>query len=215
MISFRSDVLVCFGGRHDSLAELEKQHPKIQFKRIRQTHSDIVTEASDLLPEADAHYTARANEALLIATADCMPILIYCRQTKRVAAVHAGWRGIENRISEKTLKQLIATGSTKKEFQIWVGPHILQNSFEIDLATLKRLQTAQNDLNATDYVFQRGEKFYVALNKILESQIKNIVATPTQIHFLDIDTKTNSDYYSYRREQMTKERNLSFICLLS
>ena len=215
MIIFQNDILVYFGDRRDSLTEILVQHPKLKFKKIRQTHSAIVVEASAVLNEADAHYTTSANEALLIATADCMPILIYCRQTHRVAAVHAGWRGIENRITEKTLQKLFETGSSKKDFQIWVGPHIQQNSFEIDLITLKRLQALQHNLQAERYITERNNKYYVALIKILESQIKNFTEKPTQIHSLDIDTKTNSDYYSYRREQMTKERNLSFICLLS
>ena len=215
MISYQNEVLVFFGDSLSSLESIQAAYPKLRIKKIRQTHSDLVIEASDSVLEADAHFTSEKNSALLIATADCMPIMVYCRQTRRVAAIHAGWRGIANRITEKTLQKLIATCSSKKTFQIWVGPHILQNSFEIDQAAYDLLLGAQTGLTENEFAYRLNSKYHVALKKILESQIENVAPGTTKLLFLDIDTKTNSDYYSYRRDQKTKERNLSFICLLN
>lgn len=215
MISYQNDVLVFFGNAHDSLSSIKAAYPGLRLKKIFQTHSDQVVEASDSVIEADAHYTSEINSALLIATADCMPIMVYCRQTRRVAAIHAGWRGIANRITEKMLLKLIDSGSSEKEFQIWVGPHILQNSFEIDQGAYDLLLSAQTGLAENQFAYQVNSKYYVDLKKILISQIENCAPGTTNIVFLDIDTKTNSDYYSYRRDHKTKERNLSFICLLN
>ncbi len=215
MISYQNEVLVFFGDARNTLESIQAAYPNLRLKKIRQTHSDLVVEASDSVIEADAHYTSEKNSALLIATADCMPIMIYCSQTRRVAAIHAGWRGIANRITEKTLEKLIATGSSKKEFQIWVGAHILQNSFEIDEEAYELLSNAQSGLAENEFVYKKNSKFHVALKKILESQIGRVAPGTAKLLFLDIDTKTNSDYYSYRRDQKTKERNLSFICLLN
>lgn len=214
MISFQNRAFVFFGNSQDNFAKIQQDFPRLNFKKIHQTHSDIVVESSANLNEADSHYTSETNAALLISTADCMPIMIYCKQTHRVAAVHAGWRGVANKITEKTLQKLIATGSSKKEFQFWVGPHILQGSFEVDRTTYDLLSVAHYNLPVNDYVVEKNNKYYVALNKIIETQIKNITGHSSEILFLDIDTKTSSDYYSYRRDQKTKERNLSFICLL-
>lgn len=214
MISFQSRAFVFFGNAEDSFEKIQSDFRDLNFKKIRQTHSDIVIKASDQPIEADSHYTSKAKEALIIATADCMPIMIYCKQTHRAAAVHAGWRGVENKITEKTLHELISTGSSKKDFQFWVGPHILQNSFEVDLATYALLSKSHYNLKDEEYMICKNSKCYIALNKIIESQIKNILNKTPEIVFLNIDTKINSDYHSYRRDQKTKERNLSFICLL-
>lgn len=194
---------------------IQKKYPTLLFKRIIQTHSDIIVESSLIPVEADAHYTAKSNEALLISTADCMPIMIYCRQTKRIAAVHAGWRGVENKIIKKTLQQLISTGSTTKDFKFWIGPHILQDSFEVDLSTFQLLSNSQYSLKNEDYVYTKNNKYYVNLLKIVRSQIINTISIEPDISITNIDTKINSDYYSYRRNNKAKERNLSFICLLS
>lgn len=215
MISYQNEVLVFFGGTGDTLESIRAAFPLVQLKKIHQTHSDLVVEASESIIEADAHYTAEKNSALLIATADCMPIMIYCRQTRRVAAIHAGWRGIANRITEKTLERLITTGSSKKEFQTWVGPHILQNSFEVDQEAYDLLSNAQSGLAENEIAYKVNSKYHVDLKKILESQIRRAAPGTATPLFLDIDTKTNSDYYSYRRDQKTKKRNLSFICLLT
>lgn len=214
MISFQSKAFVFFGSAEDSFEKIQSDFPDLNFKKIRQTHSDIVMKSSDQPVEADSHYTSNPKEALIIATADCLPIMIYCKQTHRVAAVHAGWRGVENKITEKTLQKLIMTGSSEKDFQFWIGPHILQNSFEIDFATYLLLSKSHYNLKDEDYMIFKNGKYYVALNKIVESQIKNVLNNVPEIISLNIDTKTNLDYYSYRRDQKTKARNISFIYLL-
>ena len=73
--------VVFFGGTHATLADLQIEYAQVDFLRIKQTHSNIVVEASIQTVEADAHYSENMAEALLIATADCMPIMIYCEQT--------------------------------------------------------------------------------------------------------------------------------------
>ena len=219
MIKFHSkfqsqNVLVCFGGVQDSLEKIKNEFVGAQFKRIKQTHSDITVEASDNIIEADAHFTYKTNEALLIATADCIPIMIYCQQTHRAAAVHAGWRGVENKITEKTLQKLIATGSTDKKFKFWVGPHILQQSFEVDADVFQLLSESQYGLQQSEFAEFKNKKYFINLKKIVESQIQNVLGTAPDIVFSNIDTKLAADYYSYRRDQTTK-RNLSFIGLIS
>lgn len=220
MIKFQNEkIAVCFGGAAYSFEKIQSEFKplNLHFKKIKQTHSDIVVEANAAIQEkeADAHYTAQTNEALLIATADCMPIMIYCEQTHRVAAVHAGWRGIENRITEKTLKNLITSGSTQKKFKFWVGPHIQQGSFEVEADVQALLAKAHYGLKSENYCVFKNNKYFINLKNILVSQIENMLNTPPEIVFFDIDTKTSLDYYSYRRDQNTRQRNLSFICLLS
>lgn len=210
-----------FGNTKAEIAQLKEAYPNLNLLRVRQTHSDIIIKAEyrpetpyEQLTEADAHYSSVKNQALLIATADCMPIMIYCPQTNRTAAVHAGWRGVANKITEKTLKALIATGSTEKSFELFVGPSILQNSFEIDEDVFNILKQSQYNLKDSDYSEFNNNKYYVDLTKIVLSQINSASENKAQTHFCHIDTKTNESFYSYRRGKQTKERNLSFITLI-
>ncbi len=207
-------VLIFFGNKAGELENLKKEFPSFDFLRVKQTHSDIFLPASTELREADAHWTAEKNKALLIATADCMPLMIFCEQSNRIAAVHAGWRGVANGIIENTLKQLIHTGSGEKKFRIFCGPSIQQNSFEVDRDVFDQLVAKSRSPHVSSYSFFQNNKYYVNLNKIAQNQILTTTGVMNSV-FSAIDTKTNEDYYSYRRGKLKSERNLSFICLLT
>ncbi|MGZ3692112.1 MAG: polyphenol oxidase family protein [Pseudobdellovibrio sp.] len=207
-----SRFMVFFGDRRGELLQLQNEFPQLEFLRVKQTHSDIIVKAGAEPVEADAHFTSEINKSLLIATADCMPIMIYCEQTHRAAAVHAGWRGVVNKITEKTLLKLIETGSTHKKFQIFIGPSILQSSFEVDGDVFLKLSNSGYGLR--DYFSEKTEKYYVDLNKIVLSQIHNVTGNNANFLLTKIDTKIDLNFHSYRRGKHTSERNLSFICLL-
>lgn len=210
-----ASVLVCFGSKFNTFTVLQNDYPDFSFKRLNQTHSNNIINAESFDNEAaDAQYTDAKNSALVVATADCLPIMCYCKQSNRVAAIHAGWKGLENLIVVKTLEKLVSTGSTNKDFYFWVGPHIQQESFEVKEDVFLRLKKA--DLSFTEnFYLKKNDRFYIDLNKILISQIEFCTGSKAKIDFLDIDTKKNSNYHSYRRNSETKERNYSFICLLT
>ena len=44
--------------------------------------------------EGDALITNQPGLALCAQTADCTPVLLYDRETRSIAAIHAGWRGV-------------------------------------------------------------------------------------------------------------------------
>ena len=151
-----SKYFLFFGNKKSTLEQIKLSFPNFELLKIRQTHSSKTVEASDNTVEADSHYSSKKNAALLISTADCMPILIYCLQTNRVAAVHAGWKGVENQIIVKALLQLEKTGSDQKKFEIFVGPHLLQESFEIDYDIFLKLKNVYFD--STDKSFYKKIK---------------------------------------------------------
>ena len=73
--------------------------------KLKQMHSNIVHDMRDTWAasqpvEGDAAITALRRRRLGIQTADCVPILIADKNARVIAAVHAGWRGIAQRIAE-------------------------------------------------------------------------------------------------------------------
>jgi copper oxidase (laccase) domain-containing protein len=58
------------------------------------------------------------------------------------------------------------------------------------------------------------DKFYVCLRSIVKSQIADLVGNDRQIITSEIDTKTNLDWHSFRRDGASFGRNLSFITSL-
>ena len=70
----------------------------------RQVHGDTVIRV-DAAPEdgaageGDALITDRPGLALCAQTADCTPVLLYDRETRSIAAIHAGWRGVVAKVA--------------------------------------------------------------------------------------------------------------------
>lgn len=209
-----NSVLVFFGNKNCTLAELKKNYPFLNFRLIRQTHSDILIKSVENTEdiEADAHWTQEKNIALVIKTADCLPLLVLCEEKKFILAIHAGWRGVENQICLKALNQINCILPWKNPLDIYLGPHIHQKSFEVDSTVKDQLVLSSYSLNSSDFVTPSNEKCLVNLSHIVQLQIKQI----SDFNFSEcaFDTKTDFNFHSYRRGKMTWERNLSFISLL-
>jgi YfiH family protein len=90
---------------------------------LRQVHSTrVVDAASTALPvEADAAFAARTGVICAVLTADCLPVLLCDTNGTRVAAAHAGWRGLAAGVLEQAVAALQAPGA---ELLAWLGPAI-------------------------------------------------------------------------------------------
>ena len=96
---------------------------------LSQVHGVAVAEASpDLLVEADASWSATPGVACAIMTADCLPALFCDRAGTRVAAAHAGWRGLAAGVLEASVAAL---GCPPSEVLVWLGPAIGPQAFEV------------------------------------------------------------------------------------
>jgi polyphenol oxidase len=80
----------------------------VRLARPRQVHGNHVTtvsgEAVSAPGEADAIVTASRGVAPAVITADCLPIVV--ASPNAVAAVHAGWRGLESGVITRAVAAL-------------------------------------------------------------------------------------------------------------
>lgn len=205
---------VLFGNIHSNIDLLKSEFTHVKWSRIKQTHSDVVIKATSLLDqsktEADAHWTNETGLGLVIATADCLPICVYSKSIGKIAAIHAGWKGIANQITLKCIESEFPN-SCRKDLKIFIGPHILQESFEIETDVFNILKTSDPDLKF--YFDEKSKKYYVDLADSLAEQLKKLDVQHDHIYFLDKDTKTNLRYHSYRRDKEKSGRNLTAIWL--
>lgn len=212
--TFKTDqVFGFFGNKRATQPEIEKAYPEFSFSKVKQTHSDIILEASPELKEADAHWTLEKKKALFISTADCTPVMIHEKVSGKIASIHAGWRGVENQIVLKSLRSLAAS-IDRPVFEIWVGPHILQKSFEVQKDVLDLLLAASYASNKDSQFAKTDSGFMVDLKSVITSQISSSNLSIQSNHSLDIDTKTDLRFHSFRRDKAASGRNLSFIVRL-
>ncbi len=205
--------MIFFGSRHATWEVLPKLFPKIQFAKLKQTHGNSVVESpSDEVQEADSHWTANKNVALTIVTADCLPIMIL--DQNKIGAVHAGWRGIENRALLKTLQS-----GFSKNLKVFIGPHIRRPSFEVRNDVSEKLVSSAKNLTGFDveksiFPHTDAEKKYVDLSHIAHCQLNFFGVTDEDIYLSPHNTFTNEAFSSYRRKENPTGRQISFIVLL-
>jgi YfiH family protein len=79
-------------------------------------------------PAADASVTSRHGVACVVMVADCLPVLFTTKDGSRIAAAHAGWRGLAAGVLENTIAALGVPG---RDLRAWLGPAISQRHFEV------------------------------------------------------------------------------------
>ena len=77
---------------------------------------------------ADAAFTERPGDACVIMTADCLPVLFCDAAGTKVAAAHAGWRGLSAGVLESTVR---AMEIDPAELMAWLGPAIGPRAYEV------------------------------------------------------------------------------------
>ena len=91
---------------------------------INHLHTDVTYDADGLI-------TNEPGLALVIFTADCIPILLHDPVKKVVGAVHAGWRGTVGGIAAEGVRKMAETyGSDPSDIRAAIGAGICYSCFE-------------------------------------------------------------------------------------
>ena len=95
-----------------------------------QVHGCAVVDAAsaEIEPEADAAIASSPDRVCAVLVADCMPVLFCDRHGTRVAAAHAGWRGLARGVLEATVA---AFDVPPADVLAWLGPAIGPQHFEV------------------------------------------------------------------------------------
>jgi YfiH family protein len=217
-------ITVFYGDRRSTPEDVSLAFPDFRLLILSQTHSDrIVLANSKSAPgaDADAHVANEKHLALCIRTADCVPIMIENPATGHIAAIHAGWRGIENEIIRKTgdflnsLRESNGLGGARA----WIGPHIGVSSFEVGLDVAQRLQDrldavrAYTDVTSALHPHPSRDKKYVDLLAIARAQLRSIGIESDRVRELTVDTCASAQHCSFRRDRDQAGRQISFIAM--
>ena len=96
---------------------------------LEQVHGTGVLDLdAEPLGPADGAVTRRPHRVAVVMTADCLPLLLCTRAGDRVAALHAGWRGLAAGVIEAGLERLDAPG---EQILAWLGPAIGPAAFAV------------------------------------------------------------------------------------
>lgn len=176
------------------------------FVYLTQVHSGIVVK----LPKkgslfiGDALLTDKKKVALIVRTADCLPLLFYDSVQKVIGTIHLGWRPANNQIIEHFIQEAQKMyGINLKDSFIGIGPGLRHCCFQVQPDFL-------DYAGFVDFVSKRDSSYFFDLVGFLKRSFvgKGMIKD----NFLDsgICSKHSKNFYSARRNN-TQHRTLSFI----
>ncbi len=162
----------------------------------------------------DALITQVFGLALVVSTADCLPILIHDPVRRAVAAVHAGWRGTAKRIAARALDAMReAYGTDPSDCDAAIGPGIRGCCFEVDAAV--RDSTAATLPNwETHATANRPGHWLLDLAGVNRAILEAAGVRSDRIEDVGLCTSCRHDlFFSHRAEKARTGRMMNFILL--
>lgn len=167
---------------------------------LHQVHGTAVVHAEQAacLPQADAAVTGAINTVCVVMTADCLPLLICDRSGSKVAAVHAGWRGLQAGVIEAAVAQMKVQPT---DLMVWLGPAIGPQAFEVGDEV--REAFIRTDVEASKAFVQTSENKWLADIYLLARQRLEAMGI-SAIYGGDLCTYSDVQrFFSYRRDGVT------------
>jgi polyphenol oxidase len=171
----------------------------------KQTHTKNIgivtaTENHKEFSDTDALITNVKGISIAVMSADCVPVLLYDRLNKAVAAIHAGWRGTVQKIVKETIDLMIQTYGTQTEHLIaGIGPSICQDVYEVGEEVIEVVKKAFG--NNPDLLRDgKTGKAYLNLWEANRIQLLETGVKAENIEISGLCTFTNSnEFFSARK----------------
>lgn len=157
-------------------------------------------------PEADALVCERPGLAVGVLSADCAPVLLADPVAGRVAAVHAGWRGLLAGVLEAAIELFRSRGSAPGDVFAAIGPCIGPGSYEVG-PDFERAFVAADPRAARFFARTEGrDRPYFDLAACARHRLLAAGLGADRIEVLGRDTFVEEDlFFSHRRNRLRGE----------
>lgn len=179
--------------------EVYNSKPDFDVRHVKQVHGAIILDDNSLNPdeiEADGILTLNGSTPLAIKTADCLPIVVI--GNKGAALLHAGWRGVHQKIVQSSSLKII------EPHFFYVGPFIQSRHFEVQV-------DFKDNFPGSHHFTEDKQKLNFDLGGEVSDQI--IQSYPqAKIQLCSLSTYDDPRFHSYR-ENATVERNWNILSI--
>jgi YfiH family protein len=173
---------------------------------MEQVHSPNVTEVTgelleelggDPVPVTDALVTTLRGTALVVLTADCVPVLLSDEEAGVVAAVHAGRLGARNGVLSRTLDEMERLGAVPARVHALFGAAIAGTDYEVPDSMARDVEERLPGSRTTTSTGTTGLDLRAGLvRQLMGRGVTLIDADPRS-------TAAEETLYSYRRDGTT------------
>lgn len=188
-----------------SARDLEQAPPANASQRLaRERPGEALAEQ-----DGDALVADTPGITVGIRVADCVPVLIVDPLSQRVAAVHAGWRGVAGHIVRGALR---AFGKDAAErVRVALGPSIGPCCFEVGAEVSEALATSSGPACVRS---RQHDKAHVDLRTALETQLLCLGVDAARVERVGGCSFCDElGFHSYRRDGADSGRMLGFVAV--
>jgi len=190
--------------------------------RAHQVHgSNVAVARADARPDADIIVSRESGMVVAIQTADCVPLVFVDSRTGAVAAAHAGWRGLAERVPAVTVAALARRfGTRPADLIVAAGPSIGACCYEVgeDVKAAFERAGASSDEIARWFFREsrptpvnrsiekvprapRAHHYYFDGWRATRDQLEQSGVASDRLHMPDLCTASHPDVFcSYRRD---------------
>lgn len=168
---------------------------------LKQVHGTRAIRAEDIATEvieADACMAETPAQVCAVLTADCVPVLLCNRAGTRVAAAHAGWRGLAAGVLESTVQAMAGDGEA---LLAWLGPAISAPHFEVE-EEVRRIFVDHDPQARHGFTAAANGRWQADLYQLAHLRLQKLGVVQTfggnYCTYRDAE-----QFFSYRRERVT------------
>jgi len=159
---------------------------------------------------ADGLIVTAPSLPIAVRTADCVPLLLVDVRRRWVAAIHAGWRGSLERISENAVAAMKRLGSAEDDLVAWMGPAISVEAYEVGPELAGRFRVAFPQFEGIV-----SDDHHLDLVLLNACQLRAAGVPAAQIHAANLCTAHHLDLcHSYRAEGDRQGRMVAYAMIL-
>ena len=149
-------------------------------------------------PKADASWACEPGKVCAVQSADCLPVLFCDRAGTRVAAAHAGWRGLCAGVLERVVAALQCDPA---DLLAWLGPAIGPAAFEVG-AEVRAAFLRADDRAEAAFTAHRPGRYRADLFMLARQRLQR--AGVTAVYGGGLCSYSDPRrFFSYRRQRVT------------
>jgi YfiH family protein len=190
----------------------------VSVHRPQQVHGALVLPASQAAgppwPEADGLWSDAGGQSLWVCGADCTPVLLADPASGRVAACHAGWRGVAGGILAEAVAALEAAGGRREQLLVALGPAVSLANYQVEQSVSAQVGDRER-LEAAGAIAADAEpgRERLDIRRAARLQLLDLGLDPAQISLCPLCTVAEPQlFHSWRRDQV---RAVQWSCIVS
>lgn len=232
---YRDSLVIYFGEKDESvsLKEIKESRYSVVLQNIAQDHEIDTLVVLDQIhatngfcvddyarkqrsswfeKKGDFLVTNQKNIALIVLTADCIPLVMYDPVCHAVGLVHAGWKGSYQGIVQETLQTMeLQYGTRTQDLICTFGPSARACCYEVSADFFRDFKLKYPD--TTTFV-QRGSRWYFDNSLFLQQILKKFGIITSNIYASSaLCSICNLRFCSFRREKESAGRQVTMVAL--